>query len=315
MHQYAHSPSLSEEFEDMMWWAMEGPADNGPKQALRRLNVETTVLRKQVADFFKVTPNRNDLPVAIRIYRKAKALDFELGHWFEDGPHLNMRRIDRWQEDVDDDNIHKATAYPGKVYDFDNIFIGAKFLSLHLHRLVLAEIMLEISTWIENCGACLSITCTQRQDAMALAKQEISEIIAIVPFYCKWPSTESPSPFGGMTCSFPVFVAGSSAVVSEKQKAYLVGRLSFLSQATGLKLVGKFAEVYKRSQRPTTRSSFCLTYHSDFFTACEIYLDATDRRQKTFGPRSQGFLTILTTRVIIPILRGAWRCCPAFYST
>lgn len=250
IHQYAHSPNLSEEFEDMMWWAMEGPADNDSKHALRLINVETTVLRKQVADFFSAGPERADFPTAFRIYRKAKTLEIELGRWFEEGPHLGMRRIARWQEDVPEDQIHRSSAYPGKVYDFDNIFIGAKFLSLHLHRLVLAEILIQISTWIGAYGACTSSTCTQRQEAITIAEQEITEIIAIVPFYCQFPNAESPSPFGGMTCSFPIFVAGSSSVVTKKQKAFLVGRLSQLSQATGLKIAGKFAELLKHNKDP-----------------------------------------------------------------
>lgn len=228
-----------------MWWAMEGSGDDGPKQAIRRLTIETTVLRRQVGDFFNTNPAKIEFPTAIRLYKKAKALDLEIGRWFQEGPHLRMRRIDRWQEDVADHDIHRALAYPGKVYEFDNIFIGAKFLSLHLHRLYMAEIMLQISTWIEACGACLSSGCTERYEAIELAKQEISEIIAIVPFYCKGQDTESPSPFGGMTCSFPIYVTGSSSVVTKRQKAYLAGRLSHLSEATGLKIAGKLADVLR----------------------------------------------------------------------
>ncbi|KAH8195521.1 hypothetical protein TruAng_010306 [Truncatella angustata] len=254
IHQYAHSPKVANGFEDMLWWALEGPVDDESKQALRRLNVETIILRKQVIDFMKNNPVRSEFPVALRIYRKAKSIDAEVARWFVDGPHLDMRRVQYWQDDVSEETIYRATAFPGKVYDFDNIFIGAKFLSLHLHRLVLAEILLQISSWIESCGVCLSSTCTERQEAIAIAQNEISEILAIVPFYT---NTQSPSPFGGMQCSFPLFVVGSSTVITKNQKAFIIGKLSHLSHTTGLKVAGKFAEVLRDHASPPRDHPLC----------------------------------------------------------
>jgi hypothetical protein len=256
IHQYAHSPDLSEEFEDMMWWAMEGPADDETKLALRQLNVQTTILRKQVADFFRENPNRTEIPTAIRIYKKAKELEEDLHYMLDNDQHLCMRRIARWQDEIPESDLHRATAYPGKVYEFDNVFVAARFLSLYLHRLVLAEILLQVSSWIEASGACASSTYSQRQEALALAREQISEIIAAIPFFGSWPNSESPSPFGAMTCSFPLFVVGLSTVISRSQKAFLVGRLNHLSSATGLRIPRKFAEELKASTSPTQAHDF-----------------------------------------------------------
>ncbi|KAK6078930.1 hypothetical protein SCUP515_04369 [Seiridium cupressi] len=112
-----------------------------------------------------------------------------------------MRHIDHWREDLPQVDTRGAQAFPGKVYPFETIFIGARFLSLHLYRLVLAETIALITTWIEDCGACVLTLTTQRQQAIALAQQEISEINAIVPFYCNTSQAEPHSPFGGMTVS------------------------------------------------------------------------------------------------------------------
>lgn len=238
----------------MLWWAMEGGSDTDPKHNLRKLNVETTVLKKQVAEFLTHEPDKTGMPTAIRIYKSAKQLEGQLKKFIDNTPDQIMRTIERWQDEIPESEIHRAEAYPGKVYSFANIFVGAKFLSIHLHRLILAEIMVRMATWIETHGGFLSTASALRQEAMGMAEEQILEIIAIIPFYCKWPNYDSPSPFGGMTCSFPLFVAGSSSVISKKQKTFLIGRLSYLSSVTGLKLAAKFAQVL-RSQTTPNRAS------------------------------------------------------------
>jgi hypothetical protein len=223
---------------------MEGSIDS-PKYALRKMNVETTILKKQVAEFLSTNPSSTGIPTAIRCYKTAKQLDNQLKKYMDNTPDQIMRSIERWQEEIPESEIHRADAYPGKVYSFSNIFIGAKFLSMHLHRLMLAEIMINMATWIENHGGFLSTASALRQEALDMAQEQLLEILAITPYYCKLPNCDSPSPFGGMTCSFPLFVAGSSSIITKKQKTFLIGRLSYLSSTTGLKISAKFAEVLR----------------------------------------------------------------------
>jgi hypothetical protein len=243
IHQYAHSPQPN--VDEMMWWVKEGGARDQPNHVLQGLNVETTVLRKQLVEFLSSKPDNTMAPIAFRIYRKAMKLEADVRTWFDTTADARMRTVDYWQDETPDETAHNATAYPGNVYTFDNIFIAAKYLSVHLHWLMLAEIMANITNWVQNHCATENVSGAQRAQAVALAQEQIAEVIAIAPYYCKYPTYNSPSPFGGMTCSFPLYVAGSSPFTTKKQRAFLIGRLKHLSSAAGLKSSARFASVLK----------------------------------------------------------------------
>lgn len=229
----------------MMWWVKEGGSRDQPNHVLQGLNVETTVLRKQLVEFLSSKPDSFMAPIAVRIYRKAKKLEAQVRTWFDTTADARMRTVEYSQGETPDETIHQATAFPGNVYTFDNIFIAAKYLSVHLHWLMLAEIMANITNWVQNNCVMESITAAQRAQAVALAQEQIAEVIAIAPYYCKWPTYNEPSPFGAMTCSFPLFVAGSSAFTTKKQRTFLIGRLKHLSSAAGLKSSARFASLLK----------------------------------------------------------------------
>jgi hypothetical protein len=231
----------------MMWWVEEGGHREGPNLVLQSLNVETAILRKQLADFLGSQPETIMSPIAIRIYVKAKKLEAEVRAWFDTMRDTSMRTVDYWQEEIINEKIQHARAYPGRVYTFQNIFIAAKYLSIHLHWLMLADIMAKVANWMQIHCPPEDIVFARISQAVALAQEQISEVIAIAPYYCRWPTYDAPSPYGAMACSFPLFVAASSPFASAKQKAYLMGRLRHLSIGAGLKYSGSFADMLKKT--------------------------------------------------------------------
>ncbi|ORY55863.1 uncharacterized protein BCR38DRAFT_379870 [Pseudomassariella vexata] len=256
VHQYVHSPDY--DAGDIKWWASEGSTDE-PRHVLQRLNVEATLLRRQLTQFMACEDiddegaAREKTPMAYRILRKAKRLDAQLAAWFRGVGDVWQPKIDHVQDEVPENLLHRALAYPGNVYTFNSIWISAKFLNAHTHRLILAEIMAQIVDWLREhqCGSGTYETMNlgmgidmdrEKEEAELIARQQVSEIVAMTPYFCGWPDPASPSPYGGMTCSFQLFVCASSPFISARQKAFMVGRLSHIAQSSGLKLAGKFAE-------------------------------------------------------------------------
>lgn len=229
----------------MTWWLNEGADSNQPPHVMQGLTVETTVLRRQLADFLKSEPDSSRFLTAFWIHSKAKKLEVQVRRWYNTAADAKLQTVDYWQCEVPEDTIRLAQAHPGKVYTYDNIFIAAKFLNVHLQWLALAEIMATIASWVQNNCATGHATSTQKSEAVAMAEEQIAEIISIAPYYCQWPTYDSPSPLGGMTCSLPLYVTGFSPFTTTKQRAFLIGRLRHLSEAASLKLSGKFADVCK----------------------------------------------------------------------
>src|ERR1700712_1497409 len=149
----------------MMWWVEEGGHREGPNLILQGLNVETAILRKQLADFLSSGPEAIMAPVAVRIYERTKKLESDVRTWFDTMRDKRMRTVDHFQGDIPQEKIHQAKAYPGSVYSFQNIFIAAKYLSIHLHWLMLAEIMVKITTCMQTYCPSEDTVFTQRSQA------------------------------------------------------------------------------------------------------------------------------------------------------
>lgn len=237
IHQYSHSPHNSA--EEIKWWVHEGSS------ALQKLNVEAIFLRRQLSEFLKTGKDSTHSPAAFRIYRKAKKLDKEIAKWFEETDEKQpwVRQTGVWQDDLPDSEIHLAEAYPGNIYTFSDICNGTKMLNAHVHRLMLAEVMAKIVDWVQNHCSRDVISMPQRDEAQRLAQEQIAEILAMTPCFVNWPNYKNPSPYGGMTCTFPLYITGMSTFISPKQKAFLVGRLAHIASVSGLKLAGRFAKM------------------------------------------------------------------------
>lgn len=242
----------------MAWWVNARGESIQPYSITEGLNVETTVLRRQLADFLESAPDSASVLTAIWIYAKAKKLATEIRVWFNhsaDGDQI----LDYWQEDVPEETIHLSRAFPGRVYTFDDVFVAGRYLNVHLQWLALAEVMATISRWMQTQCPNLDLASAQRAQAIALAEEQVAEIISIAPYYCQWPTYKSPSPLGGLACSLPLFMTGLSPYTTRKQQAFLMGRLRHISDASGLKLTGTLADVRNETSRSHPWAPYAFT--------------------------------------------------------
>lgn len=235
--QLAYSPDY--EVDDIRWWASEDPNDE-INSALQRIAIEATLVRGQMIRFSKRPYDSSKGSTALKIYRKAKAVGKQLDDWLMSSEEAWGQPADRDSAGLGDE-VHLGPFF-GKQYSFPGTRTAARMLNAHVHRLILAEILVQITDWMQNCSM-PGVDCKLgREEAVSVARDQIMEVIAVTSYLLDWPCPASPSPYGALACAFQLYVTGSSPLAAAEQRQFIIRRLFASSQRSGSKLAAKFAQ-------------------------------------------------------------------------
>lgn len=138
-------------------------------------------------------------------------------------------------EDLEDDDFLLPVTYP-------DWWTATRALNRHALRLLLCHIIADASAWLGR---------SPSEEAAAMARDDISSIIAAIPFLCTWDAAAAPrgatSPCGRADCAasvegitsllviWPLWLAGSSPFARPAQSEYIQQRLVWIGKEFGVK--------------------------------------------------------------------------------
>ncbi|RDW65065.1 hypothetical protein BP6252_10716 [Coleophoma cylindrospora] len=249
----ASSPSIDYGVD---WHAQ--PLDSEVEQAIYELDFRAAELRhetKAVIPF--ATRSDEGVEKVLRLLKRAQALQQAYADWIDSLPPSWRAGTAAWIEEVPQEKLQHASAYPGLVRSYRDITTAADYVSGLATRLQIFIPILRCVAWL-NPLLDYKIT-PEYLVAARLSRQIIADIIASVPYFCGWSKeAESPSPeitkfhsadavtakgVTGMFIMAPIFTAATSDFVSSPQQTWLLGRLEYIENSMGISHAGLLASV------------------------------------------------------------------------
>lgn len=242
---------------EVEWWGQHIISDKSGSlsgHVALVLNMKTTLIRAEADRLLTSGPKTADkIAKALDLLRRAREIVLELGKWLQGCHPTWPKSISGFADDVSDDSLESAIAFPGPLYSFPNVHIAGKHLNTNASRIMLSGIMVRCVEWV--CAPSDHTETDDYKDAMAIGLEEVGNVIASVPYFVTWsgdPATTpyfpcgaptSPKAYSTITALYPLLCTGLSRFATTRQKKWLCGRLKAMSETMGIKQAEMFAEV------------------------------------------------------------------------
>ncbi|KAJ4415988.1 hypothetical protein N0V82_007014 [Gnomoniopsis sp. IMI 355080] len=238
---------------EIEWWGQHLLTDKSGHIALV-LNMKTTLIRAEADALLTSGPKTADkIDKALDLLRRAREIVVELGHWLENCHPTWPKSVSGFADDVPDELLEKAVAFPGPLFTFPDVWIAGKHLNTNASRIVLSGIMVRCVQWI--CAPGDHTTTDDYRDAVAIGHEEVGNVISSVPYFVAWTGDCSTTPYfpcgaptspkacSAVTALYPLLCTGLSCFATARQKRWLCSRLRFMSETMGIKQADLFAKV------------------------------------------------------------------------
>ncbi|KAG6360400.1 hypothetical protein INS49_011459 [Diaporthe citri] len=223
--------------------------------------MKTTLIRAEADALLTPGPKTaGKIDKALDLLRRAREIVTELGRWLENCHPTWPKFVSGWAKEVSDDRLDKAATFPGPLYTFPNVWVAGKHLNTNASRILLAGIIVRCVRWI--CAPSDHTKTDDYTDAMRIGYEEVTNVIASVPYFVTWQGDRTTTPFfpcgaptspkaySGVTALYPLLCTGLSEFVTPRQKKWLCGRLMGMSEAMGIKQAEVFSK-FISNQAPT----------------------------------------------------------------
>lgn len=238
---------------EVEWWGQHMVTNEAGHIALV-LNMKTTLIRAEADRLLTSGPKTADkVAKALDLLHRAREIVLELGKWLQNCPATYPKSVSGFADEVPDDALETATAFPGLLYTFPNVLIAAKHLNTNASRIMLSGIMVRCIEWI--CAPSDHTDTDDYKEAMAIGREEVANVVATVPYFCSWTgdaattpyfpcgAPTSPKSYSAITVLYPLLCTGLSCFVTREQRRWLCGRLRFIAETMGIKQADMFAQV------------------------------------------------------------------------
>lgn len=238
---------------EVEWWGQHLISDKSGHVALV-LNMKTTLIRAEAdALLTSGAKTAEKIDKALDLLRRARAIVLELGRWLENCQPTWPKYVSGCADDVPDDQLEKASAFPGPLNTFPNVWVAGKHLNTNASRIMLSGIMVRCVQWI--CAPADHTETDDYREALRIGREEVANVIASVPYFVNWKgdytttpyfpcgTPTSPKAYSAVTALYPLLCTGVSIFATARQKRWLCGRLRFMAEVMGIKQADLFATV------------------------------------------------------------------------
>lgn len=238
---------------EVEWWGQHLISDKSGHIALV-LNMKTTLIRAEADALLTSGPKTAEkIDKALDLLRRAREIVLELGRWLENCHPAWPKYVSGFAEDIHDNQLEKAAAFPGPLHTYPNVWIAGKHLNTNASRIMLSGIMVRCVQWI--CTPSDHTKTDDYADAMRIGREEVANVIASVPYFVNWTgdyattpyfpcgSPTIPKAYSAVTALYPLLCTGLSIFVTARQKRWLCSRLRFMSETMGIMQADLFAKV------------------------------------------------------------------------
>lgn len=199
---------------------------------------------------------RSDIAaVAPAFIRRCHSLNSEIASWLSEFRHSSTISTAMWATAPPSLDYENAVAFPGRIDEFENLWVAVICNMMGCARLILASIVVRCTAWLD-----LSRDYRTTATYAAASKGCISiigDIISSVPYHlaqipvCKSGSISSSScrdnsmvkALGGSVLMWPLSCILGQDYLTESQHIWAKGRLKFIASELGIKSASSVAEV------------------------------------------------------------------------
>lgn len=248
------------------WWTSDTTKDERGN-FVTKLNCRVAELR---ADLNAVLANIQGNPEysseIINLMRRAQALENEYMDFEATLPEDYFPRTVVWIDQVPGADITQLNIFPGKVDMYPDASIANLWNEARVARLFISGVIVRCAAWV--CNPVDYRTTPEYATAVRLCTDLNTDIIASVPYHLGWrmddrgelrpgmPAEGEPGnagAIGGFFVMWPLFSISNTDYISDSQRAWVKGRLMYISESLGLNHAKVLSNVRLCPLRPLPR--------------------------------------------------------------
>ncbi|TVY42684.1 White-opaque regulator [Lachnellula subtilissima] len=232
------------------WWCTDSPGED----FIVRLNIAVATLRSEIHAALADWPRTPEyFQKATEFIRRARIMEKQYLQWEALLPEYLKPKTIAWVDQIPGGDITRAEVCPGKVDVYQDIRIATMWNHTRILRLYISGTIVRCAAWIRS--PLDYRTAPEYSTESRLCHDLITETIASIPFFLGWrvgqggggsPAGEQPngaarfknffSPSGAAAffAIWPLFSISTTDSITDLQRAWVKGRLVFISEVIGL---------------------------------------------------------------------------------
>lgn len=241
------------------WWLGDQKDDAG--SFVTKLNLRIAQLRFEINTALSTSPRTPEYFQGVtNLMKQAQAMEQEYLEWEAKVPQKWRPQTVAWVDQIPGGDITKAEVCPGKVDMFPDLWSAQLWNSARVARLFISGVIVRCAAWV--CSPVDYRTTPEYAQAVRLCGDLVTDMIASVPFFLGWRVGQGgnlkngdfsgfegwgesgpPKAIGGFFVIWPLFSVSNTDFVSDSQRAWVKGRLMYISETLGLnhaKVLSKF---------------------------------------------------------------------------
>lgn len=205
----------------------------------------------------------------LSLLRRAQALDAECLAWMKSIPEQWQYKTLCWEDNVPRGDYANAEVFPGRVDVYNDFWIASVWNMMRTARLILHSLAVRCAAWV--CSPVDFRTTPEYATAARVCEEMITDIIASVPYHLGWHAKRrhlfANKDLSGFACgeddcmkglagyflTWPLACVNGQDYVTDRQRAWVVGRLRYIGDELGIKYAHILSQVSLPSRHPLCR--------------------------------------------------------------
>jgi hypothetical protein len=231
------------------WWCADSPKEDYGV-FITRLNITVAELRSEINTALNSYPRTPEyFQKVLDLMRRAQAMEKDYLQWEEALPDDWQPKTVAWVDNTGGD-ITKAEVCPGKVDVYQDIWYATIWNHARIVRLYISGAIVRCAAWI--CSPVDYRTTPEYATATRLCVDLVTDIIASIPLHLGWRIEQgggfnagdlagfprevfaTPNGIGAFFAMWPLFSVSNTDYITDSQRAWVKGRLIFISETMGL---------------------------------------------------------------------------------
>lgn len=240
------TPTMSAE-----WWT-SGACQDDTAAAMHRVTIRVAELRAEVNRLLgSLERTADNKQLVLDLMRRCQQMDQGLANWFRDLPEHYRFKTAAWEDNVPGGDYSKAEVYPGRVDLYQGMWPAYVSNFARASRTLLAAATVRCAAWV--CAPIDYRTTPEYAWAARTTQETITDLLASVPFMLGWFSKrkhlleraglssygcgdeDAPKSLPGFVLTFPLTCIINQDFTSDSQRAWVRGRMNFISQELGVR--------------------------------------------------------------------------------
>ncbi|KAF4632022.1 hypothetical protein G7Y89_g6105 [Cudoniella acicularis] len=234
------------------WWTSDATeGDFGIP--VTKLNLQLAELRAEINASLTAFPRTPEyFQKVLDLMRRATSMEQQYQDWEESLPDFWRPKTVAWVDNLTGTDMTKSEVCPGKVDVYHNIWVATTWNYARVARLNISGTVMRCAAWI--CSPVDYRTTPEYATNVRLSVDLITDVIASTPFFLGWnigqggsmaasdyqsfqdrlENFTKPKPIGGFFALWPLFAVSCMDFVTDSQRAWVKGRMHYISESMGM---------------------------------------------------------------------------------